>query len=148
MPSTVGGILLFVVFLVPGFLYYVQRRRWVELKSESALVETARFVSVSVLTNLLSLGVFALVRWIAPAHTPDIRVMAHQGWKYVWARPGYILLWGLALLIISAAFAFLIALLSRTKINIRWLAPDIVQSSAWMHLFKPQSTDPPSRNTS
>jgi len=136
VPSTVGGILLFVIFLVPGFLYYVQRRRWVEQKSESSLVETARLVSVSVLTNLLAVGVFAIVRWRLPKHTPDISSLTSEGWKYVWARPGYMLLWSLGLLLLSIVFSLLIALLSRTKVNIRWLAPDIVQSSAWMHLFK------------
>jgi hypothetical protein len=136
MPSTVGGLILFVVFLIPGFLYYVQRRRWVESKSESSLVETARFVSVSLLTNLLALGVFALIRNWFPNHTPDLVSLADGGWSYFWTEPGYLLSWGLFVLVVSGILSFLLALLSRSNVNVKWFAPDIVQTSAWQRMFK------------
>jgi hypothetical protein len=131
MPSTVGGLLLFVGFLVPGFLYYMQRRRWVEEKSESPLIETARLVSVSMFTNLGALGLFALARLWWPQHTPDIGSLLRRWHPYLDARPGYLLSWALILLAISSALAFSLALLSRTKVNVKWLAPDIVHTSAW-----------------
>jgi hypothetical protein len=131
VPSTIGGLLLFVVFLIPGFVYYIQRRRWVELKSESSLIETARLLSVSLLTNLCAVGVFAFVRHLWPAHTPNPESLLTGGSSYIDEQPGYLLLWAMALMVLSSILAFLLALVSKSRINIKWLSPDIVQTSAW-----------------
>lgn len=136
MPSTLSGLLLFLITLVPGFVYYVQRRRWVELKSESALVETARFVTVSVLTDLAALGLFVLARHFLPNHTPSPAAVASGGWKYFWPHSAWLVGWGVGLLALSSLLASLLALLSQTQLNIKWLAPDIVQTSAWQRWFK------------
>ena len=115
-----------------GFIYFIQRRRFVEEKSESALIETARLVSVSMLTNLAALGLFALFRHFDPGHhTPNPEALSKQGWSYVKARPGYVLVWGLIILGVSTLLAFLLARISRSGLNIKWFIPDIVHTSAW-----------------
>ena len=142
MPSTVGGLLLFVVFLIPGFVYYIQRRRFVELKSESALIETARLVSVSVVTNLCAFGAFSLARYFLPNHTPNPEAMLRGGASYIDMRPGYLLLWAVALMAVSSVFAFYLARLSKAGINLKWFAPDIVNTSAWSRYLGDRNTIP------
>jgi hypothetical protein len=133
MPSTFGGLLIFVAFLTPGFIYYIQRRRWVPQRSESSLVETARLVSISVLTNLIAFGVFAFYRWQNPHHAPDVSLIATTGWQYVRARPGYMLLWAALLVVASSIIAFGLAALPKLGLSLKWLSPDIVDESSWYY---------------
>jgi hypothetical protein len=133
MPSTFGGLLIFVAFLTPGFIYYIQRRRWVPQRSESSLVETARLVSISVLTNLIAFGVFAFYRWRDPHHAPDVNLIATTGWQYVRARPGYMLLWAALFVVASSILAFGLAALPKLGLSLKWLSPDIVDESSWYY---------------
>jgi len=133
MPSTLGGLLIFVAFLTPGFIYYIQRRRWVQQPSESSLVETARLVSISVLTNAAALGIFAFVRWRLPAHTPNVELLSATGWAYVKGRPGYIFLWAFLIVAASSLLAFLLAILPKLGLSFKWLSPDIVDESSWYY---------------
>lgn len=147
MPSTFGGLVLFVAFLMPGFVFYVQRRRSQELKSESALIETARLVSVSIVTNLASIGLFSLFRYWQRALTPNPQWLVEQGTKYIDIRPGFILTWGVILLAVSCALAFGLAQIGRTRFPLRWFAPDLVNTSAWNQYlgdkgFVPRDTVP------
>jgi hypothetical protein len=139
MPSTVGGLILFVVFLMPGFVYYIQRRKRVELKSESSLIETARLVAISIVTNLTVVGLFALYRWLFPDHAPNVQSLFTMGWRYVQPRPGYLLLWVVILMAASTTIAFGIA---QVDIDIKWLAPDIVYTSAWNHYLGEKGVAP------
>lgn len=87
------------------------------------------------LSNLATLAVFTVFRLVFPSHAPDPYVLITTGWGYVKPRPGYILAWGVGLLAVSCGFAFVLAQLARTRLNIGWLTPDIVQTSAWNLLF-------------
>lgn len=109
MPSSLTGLVLFVVLLIPGFIHYIQRRRRVPQSSLSPLVETATLVSVSVFTDLLAIGVFGLIRTFAPDHTPDVRRMFVEGLDYTAPRVAYIVAWAVCLLTISSALAVLLA---------------------------------------
>ena len=129
MPETIGGgLVLFVVFLIPGFVYYIQRRKRVQLKSESSLIETARLITVSMATNLVAVLLFIIVRHFLSGHTPNPQELMILGWRYVQPRPGYLLLWGVILMGVSTVLAFALA---QFDVSIQWLAPDIVNTSAW-----------------
>jgi hypothetical protein len=128
VPETLGGLALFVVFLIPGFVYYIQRRKRVELKSESSLIETARLITVSMATNLVTVLLFVVVRHFLSKHTPNPQQLITLGWRYVQQRPGYLLLWGVVLMGVSTVLAFVLA---QFDVDIEWLAPDIVNTSAW-----------------
>ena len=133
MPTTLSGLAIFVVFLTPGFLNYIQRRRRVPRRKLSSLVEVATFLSVSVLTNAAALGVFVVIRAIIPNHTPNVERLAAEGSKYVDPRIGYITLWIIILLGISCGLA---VGLGRWPGPLRRLTPVIVDSSAWYYAFE------------
>lgn len=107
MPTTLVGFVIFVALLTPGFLNYIQRRSLVPQAQLSPLVETATLSSVSLATNLVMLGLFGLTRTVFPNHTPDVRKLVITPKAYISARPGYILAWASALLLLSCATAVL-----------------------------------------
>lgn len=133
MPETIGGLIIFAVFLTPGFLNYIQRKGRAPVATLSPLVETATFVSVSVATNFIAIGVFSLIRYIAPNHTPNVELLVSQGPQYVDPRIGYITLWILCLFGVSSVVAVVTG---------RWpgplgklVTPIIVDESAWYNVF-------------
>jgi hypothetical protein len=138
MPSTLGGLAIFVVFLTPGFLNYVQRRRRVPQRALSPLVEVSTFVSISVFTNLLALGLFALVRWITPDHSPNVEQMLTEGATYIDPRVGYIAAWSAGVLVVSCALAVLIG---SGKLPFPELTPVIINTSAWYQVFESGPAD-------
>ena len=134
MPTTVGGLIIFAVFLTPGFLNYLQRRRRAPQRSLSPLVELATFFSSSVATNFLTLGIFCLVRLITPQHTPNLALLVVQGSTYIDPRVGYVVLWALMLLALSCMLAVVVGIWPG-RIG-KFVTPLIVDASAWYYLFE------------
>jgi len=133
MPTTLGGLVIFTAFLTPGFLNYIQRRRRVPQRSLSPLVEVATFISTSIATDVIALGVFSVVRRAIPTHTPSVYLMFTMGSAYIYPRIGYLSVWALALLTFSCVLGVIIG---------RWpgplgklLTPLIVDESAWSFAF-------------
>jgi hypothetical protein len=146
MPSTFVGLLSFLAFLTPGLIHHVQRRRHVPEASTSQLVETATLVTVSLATNLLTLGLFSLIRIAAASHSPDPRRLLTEGNGYIGSRAGYILLWSVAFVVVSSLFASLLGLFGdkltgRLGRAVEFLAPSIVNTSAWYKVFEDCPTD-------
>lgn len=104
MPTTPFGLLLFVVFMTPGFLYASQRRRLVPRGERSVLMETAAVVVVSVGANLASSGLFGLFRWWRPSDTPDVGALVRDGSYWTEHLP-YVTVWLAAVLALSCVFA-------------------------------------------
>lgn len=133
MPETIGGLIVFAVFLTPGFLNYIQRKGRTPLPALSPLVEAATFVSVSVATNMVAVALFCMFRWWQPSHTPNVELLLSEGSGYVDPRIGYIALWLLGLLAVSSLLAFVTG---------RWpgplsklITPIIADESAWYNVF-------------
>jgi hypothetical protein len=142
VPSTAGGLIIFVAFLIPGFLYFIQRRRLVPQKSVSPLVETATFTTVSLATNLMTAGVFGVVRLPLPRHTPDLHMLIVDGIRYFAIRFGYLLIWGTGFIFVSSCLALLLALGPTFICRLpRFLTPDIVQASAWYQILNDEVPD-------
>lgn len=136
MPTTIGGLLIFGAFLVPGFLYYMQRRSRVPQRSLSPLVETAALTTVSMVTNVVALGLFGITRAVWPNHTPDIRRLFLEGSRYAAPRLGYLLIWGAAILIVSSTFALAFGMRPWPLATlVERFTPVIVDVSAWYHVF-------------
>jgi len=136
VPATVGGLVIFVAFLIPGFLYFIQRRRLVPQKSVSPLVETATFTTISLITNLVAVGMFAILRSLLPQHTPDFDKVILEGKSYVAPHFGYLLAWATGMLAVSSGMALGLALGPRFVRRVPgWLTPDIVQASAWYQVL-------------
>ncbi len=141
MPTTVSGLIVFTAFLVPGFVHYVQRRRRAPQRRLSPLVETATLTTVSTFTNLVAVGIFALVRGVKPNNTPDVGRLAREGMDYAGDRIGYLLGWGAGVLLLSTALALLLALGSEWFPGSRLFPPLIVDVSAWYQIFDDECPD-------
>jgi hypothetical protein len=133
MPTTLGGLAIFIVFLTPGFLNYIQRKWRVPQRKLSPLVEVATFLSVSVFTNLFAIGLFAITRAFLPRHTPDVQQVLLQGTAYIFPRIGYIVAWSLGVLAVSCTVAVLIG--SGVIPFDRLITPVIIDNSAWYQVF-------------
>jgi hypothetical protein len=133
MPTTVGGLLIFAAFVTPGFLNYIQRRSIAPQRSLSPFVEISYLATVSTAANLVVAVLFCIVRLTLPTHSPNIRLLAVQGMKYVDPRIGYIFIWAIGFLAISCLIAFSVGRLPSALGRINQV---IVDASAWYHLFE------------
>jgi hypothetical protein len=67
MPTTLTGLLIFVVLLLPGFAYLVGKERHGTERHTSPFRETIAVVAASVTSELAVLGVFAATRAAFPS---------------------------------------------------------------------------------
>ena len=106
-------------------------------RAASTLVETANLVTVSTLTNGLTLALFAVFRAWQPDNTPDVVRIFRDGSHYTAEQISYLATWGAGLLIVSSAFAFLLGARPEwlERFSARF-APTIVDSSAWYQVFE------------
>lgn len=112
MPTTIGGLLLFVVLLTPGFVYLAITETRLPRRHYTALRETGRIVSVSLLTNAVALGVFAGIRWILPEATPDVGAFVREPSVYFRGNYLTIAIWVALLLLGSIILAAVLGLMS------------------------------------
>lgn len=134
MPSSLTGLVLFVLLLAPGFTYAAQRERRAPRRQRSAFGETVLLGLTSFLCDVAALGVFAILRVALPDHTPDLGRLLRDGRTYFDANYAYIGWWALGLLALACAFGFVLG---------RWPPPftpvfadDIQFTSAWWDLFQ------------
>lgn len=137
MPTTLVGLVVAITLLVPGFIHHTQRRARVQQRAASTLVETANLVTVSTLTNGLTLALFAVFRAWQSDHTPDVERIFRDGSEYTAEQISYLATWGAGLLLVSSALAFLLGArpgwLERFSAR---FAPTLVDSSAWYQVFE------------
>ncbi|MBA0127287.1 hypothetical protein H0B56_17185 [Haloechinothrix sp. YIM 98757] len=130
MPSTLTGLLLFVVLLLPGFIFATALRRERPEQRPSPLHETAAIALASVLSELIVLGIFAVIHVLAPEWTPNIRQLIAAPQRYL--ATSYLLMftWMVILLVAACATAWIAAILARR----RPVHPS--GGSAWWLLFE------------
>jgi hypothetical protein len=138
MPTTLSGVVIFVALLVPGLLYHVQRSARVPQRALSPLLETATLATVSLGTNVVTVGVFAALRtWALREHSPDPTRVLEKGSAYIIPNVGYIAAWGFGFVVVSCAIAVLLGTLhDRLASSVGFLAPLIVDVSAWYRVFE------------
>ena len=73
MPTTIAGLLIFVVLLTPGFVYLARIETRLPGREYSALRETATVVWVSLRTYGVVFAGFMTVRWRCPGCVPDMQ---------------------------------------------------------------------------
>jgi len=107
MPTTLTGLLIFVVLLLPGFAYLVGKERHGTERHTSPFRETVAVVAASVTSEVVVLAGFAILRWQLPSLTPDVGALIRHGSTY--AADHYLSLaaWGLAMLTIAVLGACL-----------------------------------------
>ena len=136
MPTTFVGLIVFVSFLTPGFLYTAQRRVLAPQANRSALMETTSVVAISLATNVLVVGVFGLLRILSPTHTPDIGKLLKSDSGYWLENLPYVTSWALAVLAVSCATSVVLARWEAPqRLVTAVFAPIIVDSSAWSEVF-------------
>lgn len=145
LPTSLAGLLFFVVLLLPGFVYTVSRERFGVERKLPALRETASAVAISVFTELgVLIATWPLWSWVL-----DVDRLIKEPRKYFGARPGLLASWFLGLLFLATAVAFALTLPKlRTIRPLRWVAgpyPHPSTSSAWWTLFEdyPNRAIPP-----
>lgn len=146
MPTTLTGLLLFVVLLLPGFAYLVGKERHGTERSLSPFRETVAIVAASITSEFVVLGLFAAIRALWPTATPNVGALIVNGGAYVGGTPGHpghyktVAVWGVVLLAAATLGAYL-----ATKPGVRGLGeklkltgpyPHDSTVSAWWILFE------------
>jgi hypothetical protein len=105
MPTTFIGLVLFVAFLTPGFLYTSHRRRLVPRSADTALMETTSIVSISLVANVGVIVALTAARGLLPDHTPEFPRAVDYGSGYWIENLGYMLAWSGGALALSCLLA-------------------------------------------
>ncbi len=134
MPTTLTGLLLFVVLLLPGFAYLVGKERHGTERHASPFRETVAIVAASVTSEIFVLALFGVIRWLWPSGTPDVgRLMRRPGGYLVGTQAapshyGIVGIWGLALLGLATIVAY-----AATVPVVRQLASKLPLIGAYPH---------------
>ena len=150
MPTSFGGLLLFVALLAPGFAFVVRRETRFVPRNASVFRETAAVVLASVVANAATLALFAVVRAAWGSITPDVGALVESPHDYFESHYASVAGWGLLLLLVATGLAAFFAVppgwfVKAWKKFPDWLQPawledlgnPIVYKSAWdqlMHL--------------
>ncbi|MEV1142470.1 DUF6338 family protein [Micromonospora sp. NPDC049799] len=121
LPSSLIGLVLFLVLLAPGFVYVLRHEKHVAGRPFSAFRETLRVVFVSVACLLLTGLIFTWMRWAWPERTLNVRGLVRDPAEF--ARDHHVELawWSLAF-ISAATFVAAVAADRRVVAGVRWLA--------------------------
>lgn len=139
MPTTLVGLLIFLAFLTPGFVFYNKRRRISDYAAASPLAELAAFVTTSLITNALAIGLYVVLLSAYPSEVPNVSLAMTGGVTYIAPRLGRFVGFGILLLLFSSTIAFFVANLGLPK-GLRWLFPPrVVSDSAWFRLFEEEA---------
>lgn len=115
VPTTLTGLVLFLVLLLPGFAYVIGKERHGTGQQPTAFRETAAVVAASFSAELVVLLIFAIVRTIGPGLTPNVGDLVRDPVPYLRGttdHPGHyeqVLIWGAALLLTATALAYVAA---------------------------------------
>ena len=111
MPTTLTGLVLFVVLLLPGFAYVTGKERHTTGQRLSPFRETAAVVAASVSFELMFSCYSRHTYAAAISHPGHWR--ADSRWKWVSARPwpyaghyGQVAIWAAGMLALAAALAY------------------------------------------
>lgn len=105
MPSTLSGLVLFVVLLLPGIAYVAVRERHLPDKRESVFRETATVAAVSFAADLLAVLIAVGVSTWHPTAAPDVGRLIVDGPAYFKGHSNLVLWWALGGLAFSTAVA-------------------------------------------
>lgn len=145
IPSTLLGLVLFVMLLAPGLAYVLRHERIVPAPAHSAFRETLRVLFVSVACLTVTGLLFAAARWKFPAHTPDVRGLIQDPYAFARGHHVHLAWWSLAFIVFATLVAAIAADPRFVRRRRRWRrgrfftcllgdAP-IRDTSAWRHGF-------------
>jgi hypothetical protein len=149
------GVALLLILIAPGLAYVLRREKSVPTGPRTAFREALQVIFVSVVSLIIIGLLAALVRVIAPDHTPNVRGLVRDPGPFF--RDHYVQLvwWSLGLLIAATLFAWTMAdsrVVDKLQDFSRWhritwltgaSEEDITEVSAWWRTFdelKPPGT--------
>ena len=140
MPTTLTGLLLFIVLLLPGFAYVVGRERYGPERHPSAFRETVAIVVTSVISEIAVLILFAIARSLWPSVTPDVGKLVRGGSAYLRDNYRELAIWGIGLLALAVALAYASSTpaVRQVAAKLPFLGPYAHErgGSAWWQLFR------------
>lgn len=139
MPTTLTGLILFVILLVPGFAYLVGSERFGVHHRFSPFRELVSIVMASITAEVVVLAVFLALS--ATSWTPDVVAFVDDPAAYTRAHPGEVGGWSVGMLLVAAAGAY-VSTWPKVRDGMTWLrshrssSPPVAQrASAWYQLF-------------
>jgi hypothetical protein len=144
VPTTLTGLLLFVVMLLPGFAYLVGKERHGIERRLSPFRETVAIVAASVTSELVVIGIFAAIRTLWPSITPNVGLWLRQGTLYLYGNQSHrghyeiFAAWGIGLLVLATAIAYATTIPRIRRLG-KWLTgpyPHESTVSSWWILFE------------
>ena len=106
MPTTLWGLVLFLVLLAPGFVFTARRERVRSGRALSVFRESTSVALVSVAANGVVLGLFAVLRTVFPSWTPDVGALVRAPEKYAVEHYAQLTAWSAGMLAVATAAAF------------------------------------------
>ncbi len=148
MPTSLVGLLVFIVLLAPGFAFVVRRETQFVPRTISVFRETAVVVLASVAANAAALLCFCLVRALWPRGTPDVGRLVAEPHDYLIEDYRVAIGWGAGVLALATLLAAIAAVPPNWALELwrraplalqpRWLEEignPIVYKSAWGQLM-------------
>ena len=129
MPTTLTGLFLFVVLLLPGITYVVVRERSSPERRWSAFRETATVAAVSAIANTTALLLFAIIHQLLPDVTPSLGSFIERGSQYWEDEYSSIIGWG------TGTLGFAVSLAAGAAAAVRNQSPHPSKVSSWWILF-------------
>jgi hypothetical protein len=97
IPSTLLGLLLFVLLLAPGLAYVLRYERVLPGPEHSPFRETLRVIFVSITCLTVTGLLLAYARWEFPEHTPNVRGLLQDPGAFIQGHHVQLVWWALAL---------------------------------------------------
>src|SRR5579859_6539839 len=119
MPTTLTGLVLFVVALLPGFAYLVGKERNGTERHASPFRESVAVIAASIVSEIAVLSILAVVRSLWPTGTPDVGALVRNGSAYMHDHYAKVAAWGVGMLALAIVVAYL-ATLPRLRRVLTW----------------------------
>jgi len=117
VPSSLLGLVLFVVLLAPGLAYVLRHERIVPRRSYSTFRETLRVIFVSVACLTATAIVFAGLRLVFPRRTLNVHLLIQSPSDFARTQHVQLAWWGLGFVAVATALG---ALAADPRV-VRWL---------------------------
>lgn len=139
MPSTLTGLIIFVLLLVPGFVFQRRRARDRPAAEETALQEALTILFTGLLLDGLGLAVVGGLWEVIPGSGVDVGKLVLTPSAYLAAHPVRVLGWAAAVLLIALVTGYLAAgrrVQAFVRRSARKTASTEPHASAWWLLFE------------
>ena len=140
MPSSLIGLLIAIVTLIPGFVYYTIRRQLVPTRRLSRTMEVAGFIVVAITSNAIILITIVLIRLLPwnPRVPSSLTQVLQDPAEYLLANDTRLAMVAILTFIVgppalAAVFAYRVPPFKPLS---KRLGPAIADTSGWFHAFE------------